>query len=454
MCIFGSRTFVPISGMCKKQTSVSRTESEIISLDAALRMDGLPALDLWALVIEVLRTCQGISKPTQASTRETGVVPHSTPKIQQVLDQNVDLSNIDQVPSNAHLSGKESQLFIFDDNEAVIKMIIKGRSPRMRHVFRTHRVALDWLFDRRTSDRKIQIKYVESKNQLAYFQTKGSFMRGEWHNLLRLFNIMNGTTFSCSHLSNRHPFLSAGKYCEMSKRLQEGCSPVSPIVKAKTCCLVSRHSVSVGQNSSSNPTSLGSTSYSQVWKRGERSTNSRCYSVQPASGNRGYGTENSGGLSETPASGNREYMQKVFQNVKDRLRHNEGVSEISMDSEKVHISIWTLFMASSTQAALHMDPNYAKNLEIFKNSEFENIESLFNVTNMMIGGNSEIKNFFPTDSANPSWERSTLPTDQSIEWTKARENVYSDSVLGLGKTLDLEDVSHLQRTARVRWRAD
>ena len=37
LCIFGSRTFVPISWMCKKQTSVSHisTESEIISLDAA-----------------------------------------------------------------------------------------------------------------------------------------------------------------------------------------------------------------------------------------------------------------------------------------------------------------------------------------------------------------------------------------------------------------------------------
>ena len=47
--IFGSRTFVPISSMCKKQTSVSHssTESEIISLDAGLRMNGLPALDLW-----------------------------------------------------------------------------------------------------------------------------------------------------------------------------------------------------------------------------------------------------------------------------------------------------------------------------------------------------------------------------------------------------------------------
>ena len=52
-CIFGSHTFVPISGMCKKQTSVSHssTEAEISSLDAGLRMDGIPALDLWDLVI-------------------------------------------------------------------------------------------------------------------------------------------------------------------------------------------------------------------------------------------------------------------------------------------------------------------------------------------------------------------------------------------------------------------
>ena len=44
---FGSRTFVPISWMCKKQTSVSHssTESEIISLDAGLRLDGIPAHD-------------------------------------------------------------------------------------------------------------------------------------------------------------------------------------------------------------------------------------------------------------------------------------------------------------------------------------------------------------------------------------------------------------------------
>ena len=42
--------------MCKKQTSVSHssTESEIISLDAVLRVDGIPALDLWDLIVSVL----------------------------------------------------------------------------------------------------------------------------------------------------------------------------------------------------------------------------------------------------------------------------------------------------------------------------------------------------------------------------------------------------------------
>ena len=45
----------PLSWMCKKQASVSHrsTESYIISLDAGLRIDCIPALDLWDVVIEV-----------------------------------------------------------------------------------------------------------------------------------------------------------------------------------------------------------------------------------------------------------------------------------------------------------------------------------------------------------------------------------------------------------------
>ena len=132
-------------------------------------------------------------------------------KIGQV--STVEFSNIDKVPSNAHHSEKRSQLFIFEDNEAVIKMIIKGRSPTMRHVSRTHRVAL---FDRINLDRKIQIGYVESNNQLADIVAKGSFTRDEWNHLLHLFNIMNNTTFTS------HFFVQNLKHSvAMSKRSQE-----------------------------------------------------------------------------------------------------------------------------------------------------------------------------------------------------------------------------------------
>ena len=46
---------VPISWMCKKQTSVSHssTEFEIISLDTGLRLDGLLALELWDLIVSL-----------------------------------------------------------------------------------------------------------------------------------------------------------------------------------------------------------------------------------------------------------------------------------------------------------------------------------------------------------------------------------------------------------------
>ena len=56
LCVFGSRTLVPISWMCKKQTSVSHssTQSKVLSLDTGFRMGGPFALDLWDLVIEVL----------------------------------------------------------------------------------------------------------------------------------------------------------------------------------------------------------------------------------------------------------------------------------------------------------------------------------------------------------------------------------------------------------------
>ena len=55
-------------------------------------------------------------------------------------------------------------------------MIINGRSPTMRHVSRTHRVAVDWSFGRINLDPKIQIKYVDTKQKPTLRHTdKGQF---------------------------------------------------------------------------------------------------------------------------------------------------------------------------------------------------------------------------------------------------------------------------------------
>ena len=120
---------------------------------------------------------------------------HKRHKSQKKIDV---MEDIDCVPSNVQSARREALLYVFEDNEAVIKMIIKGRSPTMRHVSRTHRVALHWLFDRINLDSKVQIKYIDTKNQLADILTKGNFTRDEWNHLLSLFNISHFSSTVCS----------------------------------------------------------------------------------------------------------------------------------------------------------------------------------------------------------------------------------------------------------------
>ena len=175
--IFWKSYIFPISWMCKKQTSVSHssTESEIISLDAGLRLDGIPALDSWDLIVAVLgNTNQSNKEWGELLMNKSGVrsPPHTIQKRKHSQGVINDLDNVDFIPSNVISSRQEVLLCVFEDNEAVIKMIFKGRSPTMRHVSRTHRVALEWLFDRVNLDTEIQIKYIDTNNKLADIFTK------------------------------------------------------------------------------------------------------------------------------------------------------------------------------------------------------------------------------------------------------------------------------------------
>ena len=152
------------------------------------------------------------------------------------------LKNIGSVPSNVQSSRQEALLYVFEDNEAVIKMIIKGRSPTMRHVSRTHRVALDWLFDRINLDPKIQIKYIDTKNQLADILTKGNFTRYEWNHLFSLLNIRHFSSTVCSDTMAKRFQHNSGE-----ERVTAKSRPMMNLV-AKTPSLVSSStSVSPGK---------------------------------------------------------------------------------------------------------------------------------------------------------------------------------------------------------------
>ena len=151
-----------------------------------------------------------------------------------------ELSNVDHVVTNTKLCQFEFRLYIFEDSEAVIKMIIKGRSPKMRHVSTTHRVALDWLFDRVNADPTIPIKYVDTKNQLADILTKGNFTGYEWNHLLNLFNISHFSSTACT--------------AAMAKRAQQGSGEERVTAESRPMMnLTARMPSVVSSSTSSNP---------------------------------------------------------------------------------------------------------------------------------------------------------------------------------------------------------
>ena len=63
----------------------SSTESDVVSLLAARRMDGLPALDLWDLVVEVLRSSLHQPRTQDNFYRDTPPENHSNARTKRTV---------------------------------------------------------------------------------------------------------------------------------------------------------------------------------------------------------------------------------------------------------------------------------------------------------------------------------------------------------------------------------
>ena len=118
----------------------------------------------------------------------------------------------------------------------------------MRHVSRTHRVALDRLFDRTHLDSKTQIRYIDTKHQIADTLTRGNFTRDGWNNLLYLFNISHFSSLCCA---KNFSLISCTK--RMAKRMQEQSEESKIVAKSRPTAMNLTSSVAASSSSVNSP---------------------------------------------------------------------------------------------------------------------------------------------------------------------------------------------------------
>ena len=370
-----------------------------------------------------------------------------------------------------------------------LRMIIIGRNPTMRHVFRTHRVALDWLFDRVYPDTKIQIKYVDSKHQLADILTKGNFTRDERNNLLHLFIISHFSLLCCSQ-----NFSLTSRTKNDAKRMQEqeGGNRIVAKPKPTTMKLVSPVSTKFFCCAKSacveKPRDTQSTLSNLLVKY--RKPDAKEYNQHAASSSQGWqkyafldvGTrklvateenqeylnypEDSVCTRKLVASGNSEtegsdkvwphslkistnyllHMEKVFSIVRQRycLSRTDQMKILH-----VNTTIWGIYMSVTLQAAVHLGKDYTENLRSTKNQPKKSLRQLFQVTERLITEQTEITGHTTIDWQQPLWRETTLLTDRDVQFATAKTYVFSYSVICLGG-ISTENQS-MHGKARLKW---
>ena len=138
------------------------------------------------------------------------------------------------------------------------------------------------------------------------------------------------------------------------------------------------------------------------------------------------------------------HVEKVFKNFRQKLNLSEDAQVLDL--------IWGLFMSTTTKVSVQLGPNYNQKFAGYRNTNFEDLKNLFNVT--------QIEWTFPPPGRHLHC--------YAIKWTKAKVHVYSGSVFMSGEgarsfrskpkmecsTPRISTVQFLQRIIWNRWRTD
>jgi hypothetical protein len=143
LCLRAGDSFVPLSGISKRQScvSISTLEAEIVAANQAVRQCGLPALVLW----------------------------------EQLL-------------------GRSQVVRFHEDNQPVIKVIESGNNKALRHTARTHKVSVSWLHER-FKDKDLALDYIQTNDQAADVFTKSFTDKQKWKHACELINHVQPSEF-------------------------------------------------------------------------------------------------------------------------------------------------------------------------------------------------------------------------------------------------------------------
>ena len=95
----------------------------------------------------------------------------------------------------------------------------------------------------------IQIRYINTKHQLADILTKGTFTRDEWNNLLHLNNISHFSSTCCAE--NSPALISCSN--KMANRVQEQKKEERIVAKSRPTAMNLSSSVPASSSSAKNP---------------------------------------------------------------------------------------------------------------------------------------------------------------------------------------------------------
>ena len=359
------------------------------------------------------------------------------------------IQDIDSVPSNVQSANREALLYVFEDNEAVIKMIMKGRSPTMRHVSRTHRVALDWLFDRINLDPKIQIKYIDTKNQLV-------------------MNLTARTPSFVSSSASSNPVRTSYGYQDPERSVPIDDRTGQPVETSRSDYLQKDY----GRSWSSQEWKSGAAERDRSGKPEENYWDS-LQEVDPHREEYLLGRNaHSARYEETihdrtgqPVSEDlqgkahfenfimgseiTEFVNKVRDQVRIRQKRMSSIAENCTE----HSIIWGMFMATTLNAATFMGNNFSTIQSVVKNHESLTLKQMFDVTAQIVNNEEEISCLDKILYGKNSWTQLSLINDPVIiNLQSTKVYVFSDSVLCLGKVLQHPECNEAwkNRVAGVR----